>query len=68
MFGGGTLEFSFGLAESLALTWYLNKVSLLNEVIKGVRADRERRGLRTLPRDPPASRGEREKRGISKRD
>lgn len=51
------LEFSFGLAESLALTWYLNKISLLNEVIKGVRADRERRGLRTLPRDPPASRG-----------
>ena len=36
-------EFSFGLAESLALTWYLNKVSLLNEVIKGVRADREER-------------------------
>lgn len=34
------LELSFGLAESLALTWSLNKVSLLNEVIKGVRAER----------------------------
>lgn len=41
--GEGHQEFRFGHADSLALTWYLNKVSPLDEVIKGVSIDRKER-------------------------
>lgn len=37
----GHQEFGFGHAESLTLTWYLNKVSRLDEVIKRVSTDRK---------------------------
>ena len=39
--GEGHQEFCFGCAESSALTWYLNKVSPLDEVIKGLSIDRK---------------------------
>lgn len=39
--GEGHQEFPFGHAESLALTWYLNKVLPLDEVIKRVSIDRK---------------------------
>lgn len=37
----GHQEFSFRYAESLTLTWYLNKVSRLDEVIKRRSTDRK---------------------------
>lgn len=37
----GHQEFSFRYAESLTLTWYLNKVSRLDEVIKRLSTDRK---------------------------
>lgn len=43
----GHQEFGFGHAESLTLTWFLNKVSRLDEVIKS--EDRQKRELRPLP-------------------
>lgn len=39
--GEGHQEFRFGRAESLAFMWYLNKISPLDEVIKGVSIDRK---------------------------
>lgn len=54
---GEVHQFSFGRAESLAFTWYLNKVSPLDEVIKGGAQIEKRRGSWTLLGDPPASRG-----------
>lgn len=61
----GHQEFGFGHAESLTLTWYLNKVSRLDEVIKRVSIDgKEDRG----PRLWTASTKRLERWGISERD
>lgn len=46
--GKGHQEFRFGHADSLAFTWYLNKVSPLDEVIEGVSIDRKERRVGDL--------------------
>lgn len=67
--GEGHQEFCFGHAESLALTWYLNKVSPLDEVIKeGVSIDRKEKRVGDPAWGPASIKRLERRRGIGKRD